>query len=180
MKQFSVEPDGIMEEYLRLRELREAGRRAQSLRLRVSRCCLQPVEDLRGWEICVLCRRQAEVVELESIYKVPGRWDRWKRMRVRSGAVRGSEAQERWTLHFLDRWLRIRALVEGRPRGVTAREWRLMLTCWAALLTTTLGRDAVAAQLGMTPGQVRYRVERARDVIRERALRSGPRLATHR
>ena len=162
--------DQIFAEYLELREQLASGRRPQAARLRVSVCCHQQMTELRGWSVCSLCRRQAAVIELETIYKVVGPYNRWRKIHVRSAPAAPRDVQERWTIGLLDRWLRVRHLVEPRPRAVKGADWKRMLLCWAFLLTGNSREDA-AQELGWSAGRVRHQVEKARDIVRERANR---------
>jgi hypothetical protein len=161
--------DQIFAEYLELREQLASGRRPQAARLRVSVCCHQQMTELRGWSVCSLCRRQAAVIELETIYKVVGPYNHWKKIHVRPAPAAPRDVQERWTIELLDRWVWVREIIEPRPRALKLGEWRSMLRCWSLLLVGSAGRDEAAREMRWTAGKVRYQVERARDVVRTRA-----------
>jgi len=167
--------DGLYEDYLRLRQERADGRRRPSSEVSVSACCHRACTTDRatGWDLCVLCGKRTQLVVL-AVTAVPARsYDRWKRLRVRATRSLRPDRQERWVVGFLDRWRPLRPLFERRPGGRTRREWELMLWCWELLLSSKFGsRERVAEVVGLTPKQVRVRVEQAREIVFDRYRRA--------
>lgn len=169
--------DQWFEEYLRLRNERDSGRKPQRMTVFVSVCCHRPcyTERSTGWDLCSACHRRTYFAEVPTGQVLGSHYDRWKKVHVRGSQLAGRvNQQEQWLCNFLDRWIVLSHLFEHRPSRMTKKAWEESLLCWELLLQLRFGsRERVAEALQLTPAKVRYRVERAREIIMKRLRRMG-------